>query len=216
MLLASGFLAATLSCAQRPARIRRAADESEVVDLPACPTPSPPLPRQAAREGQFGVVLVGYTIEPDGRVDEIDLEDPAASPLLFSAARDWLTECRASPQGRVQAKRISELLTFPPPELRPVDETAVPFNTGDGMTPPRRSSGCTPDKPPAAVPGHGTLAVQYVVHSNGRVGDVALQEGDAPKPLFKAIRAWLQSCPYTPASRGGRPVAVTMVESFTF
>jgi hypothetical protein len=58
--------------------------------------------------------------------------------------------------------------------------------------------------------------VEYVVHSNGRVGDVTLKGGDAPRALFKTIKVWLQSCPYTPAMREGRPVAVSMVESFSF
>lgn len=216
LLLAITCLAATAACSHRQPRIRRAVEESEVVDLPACPTPVPPMPKEAAREGRYGVVLVGYTIEPDGRVDEIELEDPRASPLLFSAAKDWLQQCRSSPQGPSTPRRMSELLSFPPPNIPPVDETPLALNELSGMTRPQRDANCTPDKPPAAVSGHGTLTVEYVVHSNGRVGQTVLRGGDAPKALFKAVRAWLRSCPYMPALRDGRPVPAQVVESFTF
>jgi outer membrane biosynthesis protein TonB len=60
------------------------------------------------------------------------------------------------------------------------------------------------------------VTVEYVVHTNGRVGEVALASSDAPRALFKTVRVWLQSCPYTPAMRDGRPVPVTLSETFTF
>ncbi|HEX4802454.1 MAG TPA: energy transducer TonB, partial [Myxococcaceae bacterium] len=157
----------------------------------------------------------GYTIEVDGRVDEIELDDPSASPLLFSAAKDWLEQCRSSQQ-RVRPMRISELLSFPPPDLPPVNETPVPLDEHSAVSRPQRGPHCTPDKPPAAVPGKGTLSVEYVVQSNGRVGETVLKGGDAPKALLKTVKAWLKSCPYTPAMRDGQPVAVRLSETFTF
>ncbi len=214
--LASIYLAAVASCAHRPPRVRRAAEDSESVELPACPTPVPPVPEEVSNDGRYGVVLVGYTIEPDGRVDEIELDDPRASPLLFAAAKDWLEQCRSSRQGRVRPTRISELLSFPPPDVSAVGETPVPLDVGSGMSLPQRGPNCTPDRPPAAVPGKGTLTVEYVVQSNGRVGETLLKGGNAPKALFKTVRAWLQSCPYAPAMRDGKPVAVSLSESFTF
>ncbi len=214
--LASICLLGVAGCAHRPPRVRRAAGESESVELPACPTPVPPVPEEISSEGRYGVVLAGYTIEVDGRVDEIELDDPRASPLLFSAAKDWLEQCRSFQQGRVRPMRISELLSFPPPDVPAVGETPVPLDERSGMSRPQRGSHCTPDRPPAAVPGKGTLTVQYIVQSNGRVGETVLQGGDAPKALFKTVRAWLKSCPYTPAMRDGKPVAVSVSESFTF
>jgi outer membrane biosynthesis protein TonB len=206
---------ALTSCAQR-ARVRRAVEETDSIELPACPSPVPPVPEEAATEGRYGVVLVGYTVETDGRVDEIDLEDPQASPLLFSAAKSWLERCRATSQGRTRPMRMSELFSFPPPEAPRVDEMPVALNEGSGISRPQRGSNCTPDKPPAVVTGGGTLTVEYVVHSNGRVGEVTLKDGHAARALFKTVRIWLQSCPYTPALRNGHPVPVTMVESFSF
>ena len=215
IVLASIFLVAAASCAHRPPRVRRAAEDSELVELPACPTAVPPVPAEVSREGRYGVVLVGYTIEVDGRIDEIELDDPRASPLLFSAAKNWLEQCRSSAQGRVRSTRISELLSFPPPDLPEVNETPAPLEQA-GLSRPQRGPNCTPDKPPAAVPGKGTLTVEYVVQSNGRVGETVLTGGDAPKALFRTVRAWLRSCPYTPAMRDGQPVAVRVSESFMF
>src|SRR5262249_20454023 len=122
--VASASLVVVGSCAHRPPRVRRAAEDSESVELPACPTAVPPVPAEVSSEGRYGVVLVGYTVEVDGRVDEIELDDPRASPLLFSAAKDWLEQCR-SPQQRVRPMRISELLSFPPPDVPLVSETVV-------------------------------------------------------------------------------------------
>ena len=211
IFLAFIFLA---GCAQRT-HVRRVAETGESAALPVCPSPVPPVPDEAASQARYGVVLVGYTVEADGRVDEIELEDPHASPMLFAAAQRWLEECRAT-QGMTRPKRMSELLSFPPPEVTPLQETPVSLAEQPGISRPQRGLNCTPEQPPAVVTGGGSLTVEYVVHSNGRVGNVTLKGGDAPRALFTTIKVWLQSCPYTPAMREGRPVAVSMVESFSF
>ncbi len=203
-----------LAACASPVRQRRAVESVASIDLPACPSPVPPVPEEVANEGRHGVVLVGYTIETDGRVDEIELDDPNASPLLFDAARRWLEQCRATNQRRTRPMRMSELLSFPPSGVAPPDE--VPLALTEGIPRPQRGPNCTPDRPPAAVTGGGTMTVEYVVHGNGRVGEVALKSSDAPRALFKTVRVWLQSCPYAPAMRDGRPVAVTLSETFTF
>lgn len=211
--IAFSLLLILAACAA-PVRQRRAVESVASIDLPACPSPVPPVPEEVANEGRYGVVLVGYTIETDGRVDEIELDDPNASPLLFDAARRWLEQCRATNQGRTRPMRMSELLSFPPSGVAPPDE--VPLALTEGIPRPQRGPNCTPDRPPAAVTGGGTMTVEYVVHGNGRVGEVALKSSDAPRALFKTVRVWLQSCPYAPAMRDGRPVAVTLSETFTF
>jgi len=203
-----------LAACASPVRQRRAVESVASIDLPACPSPVPPVPEEVANEGRYGVVLVGYTIETDGRVDEIELDDPNASPLLFDAAKRWLEQCRATSQGRTRPMRMSELLSFPPAGAAPSDE--VPLSLREGISRPQRGPNCTPDRPPPAVTGGGTMTVEYVVHSNGRIGDVALKSSDAPRALFKTVRVWLQSCSYKPAIRDGRPVPVTLSETFTF
>jgi TonB family protein len=112
--------------------------------------------------------------------------------------------------------RVSELLSFPPSGPARLDEVPLPLTEGGGISRPKRGPNCTPDRPPSAVSGGGTVTVEYVVHTNGRVGEVALASSDAPRALFKTVRVWLQSCPYTPAMRDGRPVPVTLSETFTF
>jgi outer membrane biosynthesis protein TonB len=209
------LLLALLAGCAKSTHVRHATEARGAVALPACPTAVPPVPDEATRDGRYGVVLVGYTIETDGRVDDIELEDPRASPLLFSAAQRWLEQCRAG-ASRARPERISELLSFPPPEAPPVQETPIKLEEGLGISRPQRGPNCSPDSPPAAVSGRGTLAVEYVVHTNGRVGEVSLKGGDAPRALFKTVTAWLHSCPYTPATRDGGPVPVTVVESFSF
>jgi hypothetical protein len=211
--IALSLLLILAACAG-PVRQRRAVESIASIDLPACPSPVPPVPEEVANEGRYGVVLVGYTIETDGRVDEIESDDPNASPRLFEAAKRWLEQCRATNQGRTRPMRMSELLSFPPSGAPPQDE--VPVALTEGISRPQRGPNCTPDRPPAAVTGSGAMTVEYGVHTNGRVGEVALKSSDAPRALFKTVRVWLQSCPYTPAMRDGRPIPVILSETFTF
>src|SRR5215831_520335 len=87
-------------CAHDKARVVRRLADPESISLPACPTAFPAIPDEAARRGIYGVVLVGYVVEPTGRVDQIELEDRRASPLLFEAVKEWLDQCRGAEQER--------------------------------------------------------------------------------------------------------------------
>jgi len=205
-------------CAHDKARVVRRLADPESISLPACPTAFPAIPDEAARRGIYGVVLVGYVVEPTGRVDQIELEDRRASPLLFEAVKEWLDQCRGAEQER-SPRRFSELFSFRPPSttaapsetMEPVDEKSP------GVTPPARSSSCLPDRPPPLLPVHGTLTVKYVVHSDGRVGNVVRTGGDSGvAQLLKSVRIWLESCPYTPGMQEGRAIPVKVAQSFTF
>jgi len=206
------FLLAACAHERPPRRIV----ESHQVPLPACPSALPPLPEQAAREGLYGVVLASYSIAPDGRVEDIELEDPRASPVLFEAVRSWLQRCRAPEPAT--SRRIVELFSFPPPQVTAsTDEAPVPLEDSSARaTRPVRSDKCSPDRPPPLIPTKGKMKVEYVVHSNGRVGDVLRRGGDAPAALLRGIRIWLQSCDYAPGMRDGKPVAMSVVEEFAF
>jgi TonB family protein len=89
------------------------------------------------------------------------------------------------------------------------------------MTPPHQTSDCRPNKP--AMPEQarqmgitGTVLVEYVVHTDGRVGEIKLKSANAPAILFEAVQHWLAGCPFTPSIAGGRPIPVKMVQPFKF
>src|SRR5262249_61200279 len=64
--VASAYLVVVASCAHRPPRVRRAAEDSESVELPACPTAGPPVPAEGLRGGRYGEGVVGYTLGGGG------------------------------------------------------------------------------------------------------------------------------------------------------
>jgi len=49
--------------------------------------------------------------------------------------------------------------------------------------------------------------VDYQVTAEGKVSDVAVQ-GDASESAVRAVRRYLESCKYAPATRAGKPIAV--------
>jgi outer membrane biosynthesis protein TonB len=62
----------------------------------------------------------------------------------------------------------------------------------------------------------GMVLVEYVVHSDGHVGEVLLKNPTAPPILFAAVKQWLESCPFEPSMQGSRPVAVKIIQPFNF
>src|SRR5262249_17070891 len=147
LLLAAAGTIAMLAAACAHERPPRRIVDSQEVPLPACPTPVPTLPEQAARDGVSGVVLVGYSIDPTGRVGNHELEDTPASPILFDAVRRWLQQCRA--QEPSASRRIVELFSFPPPKATSArDESPLPLEDLNARaTRPVRSNKCSPDRP---------------------------------------------------------------------
>jgi len=53
----------------------------------------------------------------------------------------------------------------------------------------------------------GRLVLDYVITEEGKVRDVSVL-GDASAGAVKAIRAFLATCSYQPATQNGKPVAV--------
>ena len=99
----------------------------------------------------------------------------------------------------------------PPPEPEaeaPPVEQAKPFEMSADVTPPRRK-GCRLKGPRLAAKDRpsGSVVVNYQVSAEGKVSDVAV-EGDANARAIKAVRRYLESCTYAPATRAGAPVAV--------
>lgn len=78
----------------------------------------------------------------------------------------------------------------------------------DGVTAPVRKS-CRLKGPPLASRDSisGSIAVDYQVGADGRVSGVAVK-GDATEGAVRAVRRYLESCRYAPATQNGKPVAV--------
>jgi TonB family protein len=60
------------------------------------------------------------------------------------------------------------------------------------------------------------VLVSYIVNEDGRVTRVHLRNADAPPVLFAAVRDWLMSCRFDPATRDGRPIAIKIIQPFNF
>ena len=100
-------------------------------------------------------------------------------------------------------------------------EEGPPQLLGSGMTPPRPTAECRPPKPAAPEQARqmgitGLVLVEFVVHSDGHVGEVALKNPNAPPVLFEAVRTWLLGCPYSPSMQGSKPIPVKIIQPFTF
>ena len=77
----------------------------------------------------------------------------------------------------------------------------------DDVTPPVRK-GCRSKGPRLAARDRiGSIVVDYQVTAEGKVSDVAVQ-GDASESAVRAVRRYLESCKYAPATRAGKPIAV--------
>jgi TonB family protein len=61
----------------------------------------------------------------------------------------------------------------------------------------------------------GRIVLDFVVTEDGKVKDVTVA-GDASAGAVKAIRAYLASCSYQPATQDGKPVAVKWRGELTF
>ena len=83
-----------------------------------------------------------------------------------------------------------------------------PATFAEGTLPPVRKK-CRKGGPkiPDGSRASGRLVLDYVITEEGKVKDVTVT-GDASAGAVKAIRAFLATCSYQPATQGGKPVAV--------
>ena len=100
-------------------------------------------------------------------------------------------------------------------------EEGPPQLLGSGMSRPQPSADCRPAKPVPPEQARqmgitGLVLVEYVVHSDGHVGEVVLKNPTAPPILFEAVKSWLLGCPFTPSLSGTKPIAVKIIQPFTF
>ncbi|HUJ24727.1 MAG TPA: hypothetical protein VLW85_01830 [Myxococcales bacterium] len=64
------------------------------------------------------------------------------------------------------------------------------------------------------VVGPVTVTAEYTVREDGSVGDVQVT-GNASQAVLKAFRAFVRSCSYEPATRGGKPVAARIKQDLS-
>jgi outer membrane biosynthesis protein TonB len=107
----------------------------------------------------------------------------------------------------------------PPPEAEteaaPVEGKGN-LQLADDVTPPVRKS-CRSKGPRLAARDRpsGSMIVDYLVTAEGKVSDVAV-EGNASESAVRAVRRYLESCRYAPATRAGKPIAVKWKGELTF
>lgn len=99
-------------------------------------------------------------------------------------------------------------------EAAPVETRNVQL--AQDVTPPVRQ-GCKSKGPRLAARDRisGSMIVNYQVGKDGKVSDVAVQ-GDATDGAIRAVRRYLESCRYAPATQDRRPVAVQWKGELTF
>ena len=90
------------------------------------------------------------------------------------------------------------------------------LQVSEDVTPPVRKS-CRLKGPRLAARDRtsGSMVVNYQVGKDGKVSAVEV-EGDATANAIKAVRRYLESCLYDPATRNGTPVAVQWKGELSF
>ena len=104
----------------------------------------------------------------------------------------------------------------PAPEAEAELAAEQPSTFSEGTIPPVRKK-CRSSGPRIAARDRasGRLVLDYVIGEDGKVRDVSVS-GDASAGAVKAIRAFLSTCTYQPATQGGKPVAVKWKGELSF
>jgi len=164
-------------------------------------------------------VLVDYVVREDGAVADVSAEILDGAPpaqQAMATVKEWMTtSCRFSPatvDGVPKSVELGQMIQFGPPRRE------VPMLQA-GMTRPAVKS-CADPRPRMPQEARdrmvgGTVVVQYVVETDGSIGDIELK---APGPVlfFRAVRDYLSGCRFEPATDARGAVAVRIVQPFTF
>lgn len=104
----------------------------------------------------------------------------------------------------------------PEPEVEAAPVESNNLHLSADVTAPVRQ-GCTLKGPRLAARDRltGSIVVNYQVSAEGKVSDVAVQ-GDATDRAVRAVRRYLESCRYAPATQDGKPVAVQWKGELSF
>lgn len=134
-----------------------------------------------------------------GRCDEaIGTERRAIEVLPDTAPKSISDELRAR-LGQMQLKCGKQ-----PERIEMAQEDQQP-----DTQPVRKACGA-----PLAVAGPVTVSAEYTVREDGSVGDVQVT-GNATQAVRNAFRSFVRSCSYTPATRGGKPVAARIKQDLS-
>jgi hypothetical protein len=187
---------ATASHSARAATARRAGP-------PAASLPAPSSPSVAASGSASGSASASASVSASASAS---VSASASAPGSASVSGSASASTSTSVSGSASASA--------PGSDEPRELTA-------GLSRPRPSDSCRPPHPSAppqatALGLFGSVLVEYVVHRDGRAGEVVLRSPSAPRPLFEAVRRWLSQCPFVPSMVGGQPVAVRVIQSFSF
>jgi hypothetical protein len=165
---------------------------------------------------------IDVVVGRDGRISALRSvlrDDPG---YLLPTVDFWVQTCRFSPARDPSGQAVAA--NVPLSLLGQLHDPAP----GVALPPPDWVRDLKPPKPDPAcgkpVPTEklrllrltGLVLVEFVVHSDGHVGEVRLRN-PAHLALFHLVRSWLLACPYTPSKKStGEPVPVKILQPFTF
>ena len=89
----------------------------------------------------------------------------------------------------------------------------VEMAEGDADTKPVRKSCGQP--PQLDAQPKGPITAEYTVREDGSVGEISMT-GNAGAEVLRAFRAFVKSCSYLPAMRGGKPVSFRIKQDLSF
>jgi hypothetical protein len=191
-----------------------------------CTSSEPAQIPEVVRGEKGGLIFVQFTVESDGAVTGVKPGpfDSEPDPLLFKAARDYVSQCKWKPGtqgGKPVAVHLSKGFGFYAPYL--IDHAAPePIEWSDALATklgPPRILHCLPDDP-RFWDSLNDARITVVVQRDGRAGDTRLVGEAVPgeDPSSYALAAlWLRSCRFLPAMNHAKePVATRVSLPFLF
>jgi TonB family protein len=175
---------------------------------------APPYPKEAEPTHLSGVFSLDFVVRADGAVDSFG---PGWDvPAIFAeSGKAWLSSCRFEPAtlaGKPVDVHSHKVIAFRnPPPLPPLmgDEPPPlgPLDVPASVTLPQPVA-CAPLRAPWG--GQYPAEIDFTVHRDGRVSDVSVPEGpvEIPPTTKEFLLAWLDTCPFTPARYGDKPISV--------
>lgn len=181
-----------------------------------CASSEPAQVPEVIRGEKGGLLFVQFTVESNGAVSDVKPGpfDSEPDPLLFKAARDYVSQCAWKPGtqgGKPVAVQLSKGFGFYAPYL--IDHTAPePIDWSEALS--TKLGGpkiihCLPDDP-RIWDSLNDARITVVVQRDGHAGDTRLVGENSGQPLadYALAALWLRSCRFEPAmTREHEPVA---------